>query len=63
MKLKLMDALLGYCGMESKSEVLLAINHVIVTAKMCISKFKCDAHCNLPLLSKKEVKKKKRERV
>ena len=38
-KLKLTDALLGYSGLENNSEVQLVINHVILIAKTCISKF------------------------
>ena len=54
-KLKLTDALLGYSGLENNSEVQLVINHVILIAKMCISKFKYSTYFNLLLLFEKEV--------
>ena len=61
-KLKLTDALLGCGGLENNSEVQLAINHVIQTAKMCISKFKYSTYFNLLLLFEKEVNIRKKER-
>ena len=54
-KLKITDALLGYSGLENNSEVQFVINHVILIAKMCISKFKYSTYFNLLLLSEKEV--------
>ena len=54
-KLKLTDAFLGYSGLENNSEVHLAINHVILIAKMCINKFKNSTYFNLLLLFEKEV--------
>ena len=54
-KLKLTDALLGYSGLKNNSEVQLVINHVILIAKMCISKFKYSTYFNLLLLFEKEV--------
>ena len=54
-KLKLTNALLGYSGLENNSEAQLIINHVILIAKMCISKSKYSTYFNLLLLFEKEV--------
>ena len=46
------DSVLGNCEMENSSEVQLAMNHVILIAKMCtsIGKFTYNAYLNLILL-------------
>ena len=45
-KLKLKDVLLGYNETENGSDVL-AINHVILIAKMCISKHRYGKYYDL----------------
>ena len=54
-KLKVTDDLLGYSELENNSEAQLVITHVILIAKMCISRFKYSAYFNLLLLFEKEV--------
>ena len=50
-KLKLKDVLFGYNETENSSDVL-AINHVILIAKMCISKYRYDKYIDLLLFER-----------
>ena len=54
MRLKLKAVLFGYNETESNSDVL-AINHVILIAKMCISKYRYGKYFDLLLLFEKEL--------
>ena len=53
-KLKLKDVLFGYKETENSGDVL-AINHVILIAKMCISKYRYGQYFDLFLLFEREL--------
>ena len=53
-KLKLKDVLFGYNETENGSDVL-AINHVILIAKMCISKYRYGKYLDLFFLFEREL--------
>ena len=53
-KLKLKDVLFGYNETENGSDVL-AINHVILIAKMCISKYRYGKYYDLFFLFEREL--------
>ena len=53
-KLKLKDVLFGYNETENGSDVL-AINHVILIAKMCISKYRYGKYYDLLFLIEREL--------
>ena len=54
-KLKLMDVLFGYNETENSGDVL-AINHVILIAKMCISKYRYGKYFDLFFLFERELR-------
>ena len=54
-KLKLMDVLFGYNETENSGDVL-AINHVILIAKMCISKYTYGKYFDLFFLFERELR-------
>ena len=53
-KLELKDVLFGYNETENSSDVL-AINHVILIAKMCISKYRYGKYYDLFFLFEREL--------
>ena len=53
-KLKLKDVLFGYNETENGSDIL-AINHVILIAKMCISKYRYGKYYALFFLFEREL--------
>ncbi len=53
-KLELKDVLFGYNETENGSDVL-AINHVILIAKMCISKYRYGKYFDLFFLFEREL--------
>ena len=53
-KLKLKEVLFGYNETENNSDVL-AINHVILIAKMCISKYRYGRYYDLFFLFEREL--------
>ena len=53
-KLKLKDVLFGYNETKNGSDVL-AINHVIIIAKMCISKYRYSKYYDLFFLFEREL--------
>ena len=53
-KLKLKDVLFGYNETENGSDIL-AINHVILIAKMCISKYRYGIYYDLFFLFEREL--------